>query len=146
MLKYEKLKELATTCKLNKTQAESIAEILDGLDFESLTYTERLGILELLELKKIKKLESISFKSKDDYSYLYLKCGNSAIQIYIKSRGTADICTSCKKMYRERLKELGCSFKGTADRPKTAVFRAVSIDNLSEMLREILKLFTDCEQ
>lgn len=145
MLTYEKIKELVNSCKLSKKQTEAVEKLLNGLEFESLTYKERLGVLELLELRKNKELESLTVKS-DDFSYLYLKCGNSAIQIYIKSRGTADICTSCKKMYREKLAELGCSFKGTAERPKTAVFKAVPLDSLSEKLIELLKLFTDCEQ
>ena len=146
MLNYEKMKELATTCKLNKKQTDAVAELLNGLEFETLPYRERLGVLELLELRKSKELEPLTAKSPDDFSYLYLNCGNSAIQIYIKSRGTADICTSCKTMYREKLAELGCSFKGTAERPKTAVFKAVPLDSLSEKLIELLKLFTDCEQ
>lgn len=143
---YEKIKELATSCKLTKKQTEQVADLLQGIDFEFLTYKERLGMLELLELRKIKELKSLTAKSSDDYSYLYLNCGNCAIQIYIKSKGTADICTSCKKIYRERLKELGCSFKGTEENPKTAVLKAVPLDDLSEKLQELLKLFTDCEQ
>lgn len=146
MLDYEKIKELATSCKLTKKQAEHIGELLNGVSFESLTYKERIGLLELLELRKIKELAPLAVKSSDDFSYLYLKCGNSAIQIYIKSKGTADICTSCKKMYRERLTELGCSYKGTAENPKTAVFKAIPLNDLSEKLTEILKIFTECEQ
>lgn len=153
MLKYEKIKELATSCKLNKKTAEAVLELLQGLniktlgEFQTLPYTERLGVLELLELQKCKGgLETLCFKSLDDLSYLYLKCGNSAIQIYIKSRGCADICTSCKKLYRERLTALGCSYKGTETNPKTAVIKAVPLDDLSGKLTAILAIFTDCEK
>lgn len=150
-MKYEKIKELATSCKLNKKEAEAVLALLQGLEiknieeFQTLQYKERLGVLELLELKKIKGLESLGFKSIDDLSYLYLKNGNNAVQVYIKTAGTADICTSCKKIYRERLTALGCSFKGTAENPKTAVVKAVPLDDLSGKLLQLLQLFTACE-
>lgn len=151
MKNYEKVKELATSCKLNKKESEAVLELLQELniksveEFATLPYRERLGTLELLELKKIKGLESLKFKSLNDLSYMYLKCGNSAIQIYIKQRGCADICTSCKKVYRERLTALGCSYKGTAENPKTAVLKAIPLDELSGKLLELLALFTECE-
>lgn len=148
MKSYEKIKELATTCKLTKKETEAVHALLQDLDtqFTALPYRERLGVLELLELQKVKGLESLEFKSLTDLSYLYLKCGNSAIQIYIKQRGCADICTSCKRIYRERLNALGCSFKGTAETPKTAVLRAIPLDELSGTLQKLLTLFTDCEK
>lgn len=151
MKTYKTLKELATSCKFNKKETEAVLLLLQALDiksveeFQTLPYRERLGTLELLNLRSVKQLEQLNFKTFDDLSYLYIKNGSNAVQIYIKAKGVADICTSCKKLYRERLNALGYTFKGTAENPKTAVIKAVPLDELSGKLTALIALFTECE-